>query len=240
MTDPTAQHLYVMQNEFGCIKVGRSVDPWQRRHSLRQSEHCQVELIIAVEGGGEDEEAIHYRLRKHHLVGEWFNGTNATRNAVAKEFQPLALDWKFRHDPEGAAEWLDHFQVVRKADANKKWITSEIGIMRGLPEPHYIHDGAVFSISYFYRNGEQAIVSVGRVDGRSTYIWHHPVTGERIAVPEYTSNLALALTAWPDDARPASWEGTAPECCIEALRAIRRMMPKVPRFCPSDDYEGTQ
>lgn len=59
MTDPRTQMMYVMQNECGCIKIGRSVDPWQRRLNLRQSEHCTVELIAAFNGGGEHEEAIH-------------------------------------------------------------------------------------------------------------------------------------------------------------------------------------
>src|SRR3954453_775955 len=34
-----------------------------------------------------------------------------------------------------------------------------------------------------------------------------------------STEVAPALTLWPDDQRPARWLRSAPECCIAALRA---------------------
>jgi hypothetical protein len=71
-----------MQNEFGCIKIGRSVDPWQRASALSQSEHCRVELIAAFEGGGEDEEAIHIELDDFRLE---FRGNSGDTIQIGRE-----------------------------------------------------------------------------------------------------------------------------------------------------------
>jgi len=229
VTDPTTQHLYVMQNEFGCIKVGRSVDPLGRRYALRQTERCQIELVIAVQGGGEDEEGIHYRLRKHHLVGEWFAGTDAARDAVVKEFQPLAIDWKFKHDPDGAAEWLDHLHVVRAAHSTRMGITREIGILTTSEGPHELHDLDLLQIFHLAKTGTDPVINRQRIDGATRYAWRNPDTGGWEPIPAYSANVGVALSGWPDDVRPKTWDGTAIECCIAALRVIRRHLPKVPK-----------
>lgn len=229
MTDPTTQHLYVMQNEFGCIKVGRSVDPWARQYALRQTERCQVELVIAVEGGGEDEEGIHYSLRKHHLVGEWFAGTDAARKAVVKEFRPLTLEWKFDHDPEGAAEWLDHLRVVRAAYSTRMGITREISILTTAAEPSEVYDYSLLRIFHYAKAGEDAVIVRQWQRPNKPLAWQNPATGEVEPIPAYSGNVDVALSAWPDDVRPETWDGTAIECCIAALRAIRLRLPKVPK-----------
>lgn len=229
MTDRTTQHMYVMQNEFGCIKVGRSVDPWERRYALRQTEHCQVELVIAVQGGGEYEEGIHFNLRKHHIAGEWFNGTDAARKAIAKIFKPLTLEWKFDYDPEGAAEWLDRLHVVRAAHSIRMNFSRQIGILRTTEGPHELHDLSLLQMFHYAKTGTYPVITRQRINGKTHYAWRNPETAQQEPIPAYSGNVAVALSAWPNDVRPETWEGTAIECCIAALRIIRRRLPKVSR-----------
>ncbi len=39
------QHLYIMQNEHGFIKVGRSENPEKRRRSLEIHERCKISIV---------------------------------------------------------------------------------------------------------------------------------------------------------------------------------------------------
>lgn len=230
VTDPTTQHLYVMQNEFGCIKIGRSVDPWRRTLKLRTTEHCKVELVAAFEGGGEFEEAIHIKLDEFRLEGEWFDGVAATRTAIGQIFGPEPLEWKFQHDLKGAAKWLNHLRVVRNANYIRNTITRQIGILRTATAPSWIYDGDIFWCRHLAKTGERPAISVETRKGQTINVWHHIGANKGEVLPAYTSSIDLALLAWPDDLRPASWEGSPIECCIAALVAIRAQLPKVARL----------
>jgi hypothetical protein len=229
MTEPTSQHLYVMQNEFGCIKIGRSVDPWERRRNLCQSEHCKVELVAAFEGGGEDEEAIHIELDEHRLEGEWFNGLSEARAAVERIFHLHSSEWKFEHDPDGAAKWLDHLRVVRQAKYIYRAVTRQIGSLRMATEPSWVHDCGIFFCRYLAETGERPGISVERRRGKVVNVWYPPESSKGQVLPAYTSSLEAALLVWPDDLRPDTWEGSPIDCCIAALTEIRARLPKVPR-----------
>lgn len=222
--------MYVMQNEHGCIKIGRSVDPWRRCLNLRQSEHCCVELVAAFTNGGEHEEGIHIALRSYRLEGEWFDGSDAARAEVAAIFAPCELEWRFDHDPLGAAKWLNHLRVVREANYIRKAIAREIGILRGVTDPSWVHDRSIFWWHYLAQYGTKptSLLPV-KESGKTITLWIDPDTGSREVVPAYTSNTDFALLAWPKDIRPNTWEGTAFDCCIAALTAIKARLPKVPR-----------
>ena len=229
MTDPRTQMMYVMQNEYGCIKIGRSVDPWQRRLSLRQSEHCTVELMAAFNGGGEHEEAVHIALRSYRLEGEWFDGCDAARAEISAIFAPCILEWPFDHDPVGSANWLNHLRVVREANYIKKAIAREIGILRSASEPSWVYDQGIFWCCYLARTGLKPKLMAGKEGSKTVIIWTNPETGSRVVLPSYTQSVELALLAWPDDIRPIAWEGTAFACSIAALTAVKARLPRVPR-----------
>lgn len=229
MTQPSSQHLYVMQNEFGCIKIGRSVDPWQRLLNLRQTEHCIVELIAAFEGGGEDEEAIHFELDAFRLEGEWFDGGKEARAAIQQIFEPVLLDWKYAHDAAGAALWLDHLRAVRGANYVRQMLTRQIGILRAATEASGFHDEAIFRCNHLVNSGERVWILCDDQDGQAVNTWHNPETGEREVIPAYTATIEDALRAWPSELRPQNWSGSPIECCIAALTAMRSRLPKVPR-----------
>ncbi|WP_072383710.1 GIY-YIG nuclease family protein [Novosphingobium sp. NDB2Meth1] len=230
MTDPMVQDLYVMQNEFGCIKIGRSIDPWRRVHALRQSEHCRVELIAAFEGGGEDEEAMHIELDAHRLEGEWFDGCDEARKAVSEIFGSEHLEWKFEHDPVGRERWLTHLRVSREASAIRSVIARVLEMLRRAKEGSYIFDSYIFFCRFVAEHGRRPALIGAEKNGRSLTLWRDPETEDAGEVPAYTSSIDLALLAWPDDCRPTSWEGTVIDCCIEALIALRKALPKVPRM----------
>lgn len=229
MTDPRAQQMYVMQNEHGCIKIGRSIDPWQRRLNLRQSEHCFVELIAAFEGAGGHEEAIHLALRSYRLEGEWFDGSDAARAEIAAIFAPCILEWRFENDPIGARKWLNHLRTVRNASYIRKAIAREIGILRGATEPSWVYDHGIFWCRHIAETGTKPMLRTAKERGKTINVWLNPETGSRVLLPSYTANPELALLAWPDNIRPDGWDGTAFDCCIAALRAIKARLPKVPR-----------
>lgn len=196
---------------------------------LRQTEHCHVELIAAFEGGGEDEEAIHIALDAFRLEGEWFDGTDAARAAIAGVFAHNALEWRFSHNPDRAAKWLDHLRVVRQANYIRKAIARQIAFLRAASDPSWIHDGGVFWCRYLAETGNTVMILTEKVKGQTVNAWFNPDTRNREVIPSYTSSIELALLSWPDDLRPASWEGTAIDCCIAALAAIKGRLPKVVR-----------
>jgi hypothetical protein len=229
MTDPTTQLIYVMQNEHGCIKIGRSLDPWQRRMNLRQSEHCDLEVVAAFEGGGEHEEAIHLALGSYRLEGEWFDGSDPARAEIAAIFAPHVLEWQFSHNPAAAANWLDHLRVVRAANYIRKAITREIGILRAATEQGWVYDRGVFWCRYLAETGTKPILLTAKEGGETVNVWLNPEAGSRVVLPRYTASPELALFAWPDDVRPGAWDGTAFDCCIAALQEIKSKVPKVPR-----------
>ena len=127
MTDPVDQHLYVIQNEFGLIKIGRSIDPWTRLRQIRQTDRCRAELIAVFDGGGEDEEAIHIALDRFRLEGEWFDGSLTAREAVEMMLGIAPSEWKFELDKSRADGWIAHLRVVRDASYIRQSITRQIG-----------------------------------------------------------------------------------------------------------------
>jgi len=235
MTDPTTQLIYVMQNEHGCIKIGRSLDPWQRRLNLRQSEHCNVEVVAAFEGGGEHEEAIHLALGCYRIEGEWFDGSDRARAEIAAIFAPHVLEWQFSHNPDAAANWLDHLRVVRAANYIRKAIAREIGILRAATEPSWVYDRGVFWCRYLAETGTKPKLLTAKEGGETVNVWLNPDAGSRVVLPRYTASPELALLAWQDDVRPGAWDGTAFACCIAALQEIKSRVTKVPRrtTCPA-------
>lgn len=41
------EHLYVMQNQFGLVKIGKSVDVELRRRRLSKADNCEITLVHA-------------------------------------------------------------------------------------------------------------------------------------------------------------------------------------------------
>lgn len=59
----SADWLYVMQNEHGLVKIGRSNDPCRRRADISSGSGCLVHLVFSAIGRGIEEMEIHQKLK---------------------------------------------------------------------------------------------------------------------------------------------------------------------------------
>lgn len=66
----------------GKIKIGISANVQARMSELRTGSGAPLNLIGAVVGDLELEKALHQRLKKHHLDGEWFSDCDETRAVI--------------------------------------------------------------------------------------------------------------------------------------------------------------
>ena len=230
MGDPTHQDLYVMQNQFGLIKIGRSLDIRQRCTTLQFSERCKIKVVAVYSKCGDLEESIHFRVKEHRLAGEWFNGTELARNAIMTALgDDEPVDWPYLYDAERAQSWLNHLAALRQADYVRRAIYRQERILVLSDGPHEVHDYSVLGAVHFALYGQPLEMTYARVGGNLVRHWRNVETGKFEPIPTYTSDIEAALTIWPADVRPTNWNGTAMDCCIEALRAIRGRLPKVPR-----------
>lgn len=228
MVDPTHQDLYVMQNQFGLIKIGRSLDIRQRRETLQFSECCKIKVVAVYSKCGDLEESIHVRLKEHRLAGEWFNGTELARNAIITALQDDQLvHWPYDYDIDGAKNWLDHFAVVRRAAYIRKAIYRQEQILSSSNVPHYVYDYSILGVVYLAQYGVAPVWKHQKHNGAWLRHWANPRSGLVEPVPKYSADVEAALQLWPVHIKPQNWEGTALECCIEALKAIRKSLPKV-------------
>ena len=131
--------------------------------------------------------------------------------------------------PVGSAKWLDHLRMVRETSYVRNAITRQIGLLRGATEPSWVYDGGVFWCRYLAETGNTLMLMTDKRNGQTVNCWRNPATGKSEMLPAYTASVEEALLAWPDDLRPASWEGSPMECCIAALAAIKGRLPKVAR-----------
>lgn len=203
MVEPTRQSLYLMQNQHGLIKIGRSLNVEQRRQSLQTSERCSIQIVGIFSKFGDFEEAIHLRLNDFRVLGEWFLGTPEARAAISEGLGLPDIFWPIAYDPAAAEEWITHMEAVRVVRYLKKSIYREIGLLRSATEPSWVYDNAIYFIC---RAAEAGKLSA---------------SDARPEVPKYTAEVEAALTIWPADRRPDSWENSAIACCIAGLQALQ-------------------
>jgi len=220
MTRPDTQALYVMQNEFGLIKIGRSLNPDRRRQSLQGDEGCAISVVAALEQQGHMEEAIHLSLEDYALEGEWFDGTAPARAAIIRAIPVLAdCEWPFEHSVDGAVAWLDAFYARRDQRLLEKQYRRVLKDHLQRCSPGADADGGVCHLVSLIETGRVASLMQGRLKAEKVVYVRHQGSKDWELVPPYTTDLALALSLWPDDIRPAGWEGGAHECAVAAMTA---------------------
>jgi hypothetical protein len=231
MVEPAKQDLYIMQNEFGLLKIGRSVDVERRRLKLQTSERCRISVVEVYVGCGDMEEDIHLDMDDYRLVGEWFDGSEEARMALCESVGcgVSPPSWPYDLDGERAAAWLNHIAVVRHAAAIRRELYRQIAILRTADGPSWVYDCGIFFVKWRAATGARPFLHNEKADGQTVTRWHDPDTGATGIVPGFTRDAETALMAWPDDLRPAIWDGSPVECCIAALSAIRSRLPEVPR-----------
>ncbi len=220
-----------MQNEFGLIKIGRSIDVERRRLTLQSTERCTIKTVEIFNGCGDMEESIHLDMEAHRLAGEWFDGSDEAKRALCEliDCDDPPITWPYAYDRAGARTWLDHINVVRHAAAIRRELYREITILRAADGPSWVYDGGIFGTKWRAVTGERPGLHTEKLSGKTATRWHDHKNGATGIVPAFTESIDNALLAWPDDLRPANWTGTPIECCIAALVAIRDRLPRVDR-----------
>lgn len=71
--------IYVISDNRGKIKVGRSIDPQKRIMSLQTGSTELLTLVLVVKHRGDDERRLHALLSRHRISGEWFHDRLETR-----------------------------------------------------------------------------------------------------------------------------------------------------------------
>jgi hypothetical protein len=209
-----AVSLYVMQNEFGAIKIGRSAQPEDRKRQLSQELRCKIKLVTVMPKAGHREEWCHLQMAEHSLAGEWFAGYAASRAQVEK-LLAATLAWPYDVDEAGLAEWLERIRDVRGIQYWRKRertvIRQLLGALRGTSTQREYLDGSIALLSGF-----SSICSTGKTE--SGYDGIRGKGREVEPVPAYTHSFAAAKLLWPDDASQAEPTTTDPiEYCLEAL-----------------------
>lgn len=219
MTRPDTQTLYIMQNEFGLIKIGRSLNPEDRRKSLQSGENCALAIVAALEKQGHREEEVHLGLKRHKIEGEWFKGTPSARNAITRALPDLSgCDWPFDYDARGAEAWLDAFFNRRDRRSIEKKYARLLNGLRRIDGPGPGADALVCHLLALSETGRVAKVAMDRENGEIVGRILHPGASCFLPVLPYSTGIAAALTLWPDDSRPDVWEGTAYDCALAAMQ----------------------
>lgn len=78
--------IYVVQVITGPIKVGIARDVHHRLKGMRASNPYDAMLIHAVPGTLKDERALHDKLQRARLSGEWFVDTTWVRETLNEHF----------------------------------------------------------------------------------------------------------------------------------------------------------
>lgn len=224
MVAPEHQDLYLLQNEFGLIKIGRSIAVEERRSKLTYQDRARIEIVAVFSFAGDWEEPAHIALRKHRLLGEWFSGDATARVAIANYFK-IKFTWPFDFDPDYAAIWLEHMQRVRQVRKTRQSIYRAVQTLKRGEGPKHILDAITFTAWREAVAGKPVSVLARKlyempVETRMT----HQRTGGQVAALSFSTDLTAALQLWPDDLRPAQWEGSPLECSVAALEAWRRRL----------------
>lgn len=219
------QHLYVMQNHLGLIKIGRSANAELRRRRLEVADVCEIKIIRIFEDKGNKEAKIHSRLSWYRAFGEWYYGDEIARWEISKcTGLPRNVEWPYPlADDDAIDNWLERLERRRDLESADKMLQRIITNMaRGTDDTKDYRDldAQIWMRLTRFEHREHVIYFVEEgPNGEAVYVCYDPVTRERQIVPFFTTDLQAALSLWPDEQQPSRWDGTIWECCVGGLRA---------------------
>lgn len=224
MVSPTDQDLYVLQNQYGYVKIGRSVDVASRMAAIASVDRCRVEFVFGFRNAGEDEEAVHDALADHWVGGEWFRGSPEALAAIEAELSPdERVSWPFEWDEAGGRLWLERVYVLQDGRSLVKLYDRWLRKLDRCTGSR-IDDGSAFFCLALSETGETPFIQWRRIPKTQRWDDLSKLPGEDGAaypVPPFTTDLAAAMTLWPEEERPTSWSGSIPDCVRAALKARR-------------------
>ena len=198
------------------------MNPEVRRRSLQVQERCKIALVFVYPEQGSREEALHIKLDDYRIEGEWFEGSDEARVAIAKAVKRgCVLTWPFAYDEAGAEAWLDQFLDWRRFRYIDRLFRENLRRICVAKQPDPYADMDIWQLLLLSETGEMPGALIGdEIKGIDND------TAELVAIPKYSTDLSLAMSVWPKDVRPSSWDGTPLECCIAALRVRLKRLPK--------------
>lgn len=212
--------LYVMQNAAGLIKIGRSSRVEARRRSLERECRCPVAIVASPVGSGRNEEEIHDRLSRFRIGHEWFSGTARARRAIAEAFDVEIASWPFEYDPEAARLWREQFFAMQVAEGGKRYWRRRVRQMKGVLLGYIDPSGLRHVDSDIWINRGDDGPRMVIVKNGQLFQWTESEGQTAREVPRYTSDLALAMSLWPESSPMPEGKaapGSPLEWCIAAL-----------------------
>lgn len=219
--------LYVMQNDRGLIKIGRSTDVNGRRRALEATHGCEISLVAVFENDGHLEEQTHLSLDEYRIIGEWFEGNAKAKAAISAELDlPEDITWPHA---EGSAEtiehWLSFIEGRRFLAASDREFSRLIRMMEETKDDRRNDPGRFFDthiwtiLNRFGPSPRGGLVSDREPSGRIILeIVSEGVRSDERYVPFYTSDLDSAMQIWPEADRPKLSDSGPWDCCIAGLR----------------------
>jgi len=214
--------LYVMQNEHGLIKIGRSDDPHRRVSEVQKSARCSVALIATFPGAGHFEEWMHIQMADHLIGYEWFEGTREARDALAA-LLGHELTWVYELTAQSARAWTER---LLDSGAERYWRKRERDVIRrikgavtgnGTYRAHV--DGSLDLDGYIapHVGFREPLLEEDR-DGKPVLLARFGDSEKMTDVPAYTRSMAAALSLWlPNPDRPIQSFERPVECCFFGL-----------------------
>lgn len=224
MVNPRSQDLYVVQNQFGLIKIGRSVAIDQRVGSIQKTTRCKLSVVATFSKCGDLEESVHLGAGEFRLLGEWFCGSEEARAAINNALGRSRIQWPISYDAPHAAEWLRKLATVRELEACSKALYREITILRTAGSPHWAYDVSIAAIMQNRLIDSSLHDAAFITAGSKGFIIHSD--GTKRPIPRFSADIDDALLVWPSAVRPVSFDGDAIACCIAGLSAHRAVLAK--------------
>lgn len=121
------------------IKIGVANNVTARLAQLRTGAGGPLALIAAVDGGREVEKALHKKLARHHIDGEWFRDCEEVRKAIQNSLSNFGASKSVNGKPRGNAKFsavarllwphktAETLAMIAGADARSghRWLSGE-------------------------------------------------------------------------------------------------------------------
>lgn len=211
--------LYVMQNQHGAIKIGRSDDPAKRLKALEASTNSKIRIVAVLPQQGAQEERVHIRLRRYHFSGEWFSGCKSCQRAIGQTLRLSKIRFPYSWKRARAEQWREAMHLASILPRLRKERVRLIGLLKAIETG--LHDascqcgGHWLDVSIWFEMNHRI--------NRLFFGYDSPVDVNELQMDSYSTDLSAALSLWPEDSRPTQWTRQYPgstielNCCIAGL-----------------------
>lgn len=76
--------VYFIKRPDGCIKIGYSHDPIQRKSQLQTQYECEMTLLATIKGARIKEREMHEHFASFRVSGEWFEPSDELISFIDK------------------------------------------------------------------------------------------------------------------------------------------------------------